>query len=128
MSVAGIKIVKLGFTQQTLAFTLDVFNPNAFNLPVNSLDFVASSNNDFIAEGSNNQPVTLTANNNTEVVVTVEASLGKVLGKILEQAGNKEPLLDYNVTGSIKLDNWPTRIPFNVDKTLSLDTVRASGS
>ncbi|MFK7993019.1 MAG: LEA type 2 family protein [Granulosicoccus sp.] len=120
VEIAGLDVVKLGFRRQELEFTLDVFNPNNYDLPVNNLSFIASSDNQAIAEGSSDIPVLLTANGTTEVVINVTARANRLLRKLIASSINEKSMLAYNVTGFVKLDNWPARIPFNVDKTLSL--------
>ncbi len=121
VEIADIQLVKLGITEQELDFTLDVFNPNRFNLPVNTLEFVASSDEQAIATGASQQSVLLKANANTQVVVNVQAKVNRALRGLLAQALSGEKQFDYNVTGFVKLDNWPARIPFNVDKVLEFD-------
>ena len=121
VEVADLQLVKLGLLSQELAFTLDVFNPNNFDLPVNTLNFVASMAEQTIAEGLSNTPVLLTANTHTTVVINVTTRANKLLSKLVDSAFSTDRVLDYNVTGFVKLDNWPARIPFNVDKQLSLE-------
>ena len=121
VEVAGLEVIKLGLLSQELAFTLDVFNPNDYNLPVNTLNFIASIADQAVAKGSSRDPVLLSANSNTEVVINVTTSANKLLKKLIASTFSVDNALDYNVTGFVKLDNWPARIPFNVDKTLTLD-------
>ncbi|MFK7862259.1 MAG: LEA type 2 family protein [Granulosicoccus sp.] len=121
VKVAHLEIVKLGLMSQELAFTLEVFNPNNYDLPVNTLKFVASVANESFAQGLSEMPVLLSANSETEVVINVTTRASKLLKRLMSSSFNVNSVLDYNVTGFVKLDNWPARIPFNVDKTLSLD-------
>ncbi|MFK8082092.1 MAG: LEA type 2 family protein [Granulosicoccus sp.] len=121
VEVANLEIVKLGFLSQDLAFTLNVFNPNDYDLPVNTLNFIATVANEAVAEGISDTPVRLLANSTTEVVIEVTTRVNKLLGKLLQSPLGIDSALDYNVTGFVKLDNWPARIPFNIDKSLSLD-------
>jgi len=121
VEIATVDILAFGLTEQKLAFTLDVFNPNDYDLPVNLLEFMASSKNETVATGNTNEPVLLSAQNQTQVVVDVTMRTGKLLGQLLESALKKQTALDYNVTGFVELANWPVRIPFNVDKSFTLD-------
>lgn len=121
VEIADIRLVKLGLTKQELDFTLDVFNPNNFNLPVNTLEFIASSDDQAIAQGASKQAVLLLAKTSTQVVINVQAQANRALRKLLSHALSGDKQLGYAVTGFVKLDNWPTRIPFNVDKILKLD-------
>lgn len=121
VEIAGLDIVKLGLLSQELAFTLDVFNPNNYDLPVNTLSFIASIADQAVAQGISENPVLLSANSSTEVVINITAQANKLLKKLIASTLSPQSELDYNVTGFVKLDNWPARIPFNVDKTFSLD-------
>lgn len=103
-----------------LAFTLDVYNPNSYDLPINTLEFVASSEQQVIANGQSNEPVVLSPEGNTPMVINVSAKTSRLLSRLIDSTLS-DNALDYNVSGFVKLDNWPTRIPFNVDKTLALD-------
>ncbi len=103
-----------------LAFTLDVFNPNNYDLPINTLEFVASSEQQVIANGRSNEPVVLSPEGNTPMVINVSAKTNQLLSRLIDSTLS-DNALDYNVSGFVKLDNWPRRIPFNVDKTFALD-------
>ena len=116
--VASIEIVKLGFNEQELAFKLEVFNPNTFDLPVNLLEFIASSGDQTMASGRTTEPALLSAKSNTEVIVNVTARANRLLRQLIASSLSENPTLDYNVAGFVKLDNWPARIPFDVDKSL----------
>ena len=121
VEIASVDILALGLSKQKLAFTLDVFNPNDYDLPVNLLEFIASSKEETVASGQTIEPVLLSAKNQTQVVVDVTMRSGRLLSQLLQSALKQETALDYTVTGFVKLDNWPARIPFNVDKTIALD-------
>lgn len=121
VELADLSVVKLGLLSQELAFTLDVFNPNTYNLPVNTLNFIASVADEAIAEGLSTTPVVLLANSNTKVVINVTTQANKLLRKLITSTLSVDSILEYNVTGFVKLDNWPARIPFNVDKKVSID-------
>ena len=124
VELIDIAIVKMGFTNQELAFTLDVYNPNGFDLPVNLLEFTASSGEAAVASGRTTERVLLPAREKTQVTVDVIAQANRLIQQLLASAISESARLDYNVTGFVKLDNWPARIPFDVDKSLSLDDLQ----
>lgn len=121
VEVADVKLVKLGLFEQNLDFTLDVFNPNNFDLPLNTLEFIASSDEQAFANGVGEQAVLLRANESTPVIINVQAQTNRALRNLLSSVLSGENTFAYNVTGFVKLDNWPARIPFNVDKVLAFD-------
>ena len=121
VKVSDVNIVKLGISTMELAFTLDVFNPNNYDLPINTLEFVASTDEQVVANGQSNEPVVLSPGGSTPLVVNVSAKTSRLLSKLMAASRSPDSTLDYNVTGFVKLDNWPSRIPFNVDRSLALD-------
>jgi len=49
----------------------------------------------------------------------VNTSISKVFGQLLSLANSARESVDYDVSGFVKLANWPLRIPFGVDGNLS---------
>ena len=118
VSIASVRPLNLSLQGQKINFKLRVANPNAYDLPLRNLDFVASFAGEEIAKGLTNQSVTIPANGEAMVDIEVLAGLGKLLGQIRSMAKSKELNLNYGVKGSVKLDNWPSRIPFDVEGEL----------
>lgn len=118
VSVAGVRPLNLSLTKQRLRFRLLVENPNAFDLPVDSLDFVAKVGDERIARGSSDEPVVVPANGEAELSVDVTAGIDTVMDRVRSMLKDRTIDLDYRVDGTVKLANWPKRIPFDVDGTL----------
>lgn len=118
VSVAGVRPLNVSLTRQKLEFRLRVQNPNDYDLPIRSLDFVAELAGDRIASGKSDERVTIPANGEAEVLVDVVTGIGRLVGKLRSMLEDRSLDLDYGVTGSVKLANWPTRIPFDVDGIL----------
>ena len=114
VKIASVRPLNLSFTKQRLAFTLQVHNPNDYDLPLQSLNFVASLAGDKIATGKSDQEVTLPANGAATVEVEVEAGITKLISQFQNMLSANSLNLDYGVKGYVKLANWPTRIPFDV--------------
>lgn len=114
VKIAAVKPLNLSFTKQRLAFTLQVHNPNAYDLPLQNLDFVASLAGNNIATGKSDQAVTLPANGEAIVEVEVEAKINKLISHFQSMLSANSINLEYGVKGHVKLANWPTRIPFDV--------------
>ncbi len=115
VSVADVRPLNLSLTEQRLAFTLKMENPNAYDLPLQGLDFVASFANQEIATGASDQHVTIPANGEAMVEVEVTAGIDKIISQIESILNAKAISLDYGVTGKVKLANWPSKIPFKVN-------------
>ena len=118
VSVASVRPLSIGFTKQRLEFRLRVENPNDFELPLRSLDFVADLAGERIATGRSDERVTIPANGEAFVEVEVETGVGRLLERMRDMLENRTLELDYEVSGFVKLDNWPARIPFDVDGVL----------
>lgn len=114
VSLIGVRPLNLSLTKQKLAFKLKVVNPNRFDLPMESLQFAASFAGQEIAKGSSDKPVTLPARGEAELEVTVNAGIVQVLERFRSMIEGGTIELDYGVKGTVKLANWPRRIPFDV--------------
>ena len=123
VSIASVRPMNFSLSGQKLNFTLRVKNPNSFDLPVQSLDFVASLAGKKIAEGINDSSVTIPANQEAMMDVTVVAGLSLLIDKFKSAAaslGSDEDVdLGYGITGTVKLANWPVKIPFDVEGDLT---------
>jgi len=119
VKLLSVEPVKIGLTSQDLAFELEVTNPNAFALPLQTLSFIAAVENKEIARGFSNEHVTLPANGVAVMEIIVSTSLSRVIGQLLSLAGSTKDSVNYDVSGFIKLANWPLRIPFGVDGNIS---------
>ncbi len=118
VSIASVRPLNFSLSGQKLNFSLRVKNPNSFDLPVQSLDFVALLAGKKIAEGVNQTSVTIPANDEAIMDVVVVAGLGHLIEKFKSAAaslgGGDAVDLGYGITGSVKLSNWPAKIPFDV--------------
>lgn len=118
VSVDSITPLKLGIRNQQLAIGLLVANPNSFDLPLQTLSFIANLDGAEVARGSSSRKVTLPAHGETNMEILVTTRISKVLGKILLMSSQNSDNIAYDVKGFVKLANWPLRIPFNVDGTV----------
>lgn len=115
VKIESIRAVKMSLNRQELAFDLRVSNPNNYDLPLQYLNFIASLDGNELAQGLSNERVNLPANADATIEVLVSTRVNKLLGQLLLAASNNETNIAYDVRGFVKLSNWPTRIPFNVD-------------
>lgn len=118
VKVLSVNALKLGLREQKLALQLQINNPNPFDLPLQTLSFVASLDATDIAQGVSTEPVTLPAKGDALLVVEVSTKLNRALGRLLLLASDPNTSVNYDIKGFVKLANWPTRIPFNVDGNL----------
>ncbi|MBX2839318.1 MAG: LEA type 2 family protein [Gammaproteobacteria bacterium] len=122
VTVERVRPLNLSLTGQKLEFSLRVENPNAFDLPLEGLNFVAKLGGEKIADGISNELVIVPAKADAIVHVEVTAGISKMINRIRSMLEGDEVDLDYDVTGTVKLASWPTAIPFNVDGELENPT------
>ena len=115
VSVASVRPLNLSLKRQRLRFRLLVENPNAFELPLEGLDFVATLGGDRVARGSSDEDVVIPAKGSAEVSVDVVAGIDSVVDRLRAMVRNRTIDLDYTVAGTVKLANWPRPIPFDVE-------------
>lgn len=113
--IESVRVEKVSLDSQDLAFVLTLQNPNAYDLPLQYLSFIASLGGEDLAQGISNDPVRLPANGEAEMEVHISTRLNRLLGHLLLAARHGESHVAYDIRGVVKLSNWPTRIPFNVD-------------
>lgn len=118
VTVTDVYPVSLGITQQTIGLTLRIANPNSFDLPMQSLSFNAHFSGERFAQGQSVDKVIVPGEGEAELNVEVTAGLGRIAKQIKNLLNSENPELKYDVTGLVKLSNWPKAIPFNVEGTL----------
>lgn len=121
-SVELVKVTPLNIslTGQKLRFELKVSNPNAFPMPIESVDFIARFNDTNIASGKSIQAVTIQPNSEALLQLDVTAGLDR-LGKTLQTLIQGESLnLDYQLQGTVEVSTWPKPIPFDVVGAMDL--------
>lgn len=119
VELESVKPVKLGLRKQELLFQLNISNPNPYDLPLQSLSFIAEIEGSEVAQGLSTEPVTLPANSNAMVGVVVSTRLNRLLAQVFQLAGSNTDTVNYDVNGFVKLSNWPLKIPFSVNGDLS---------
>ncbi|MFK7890162.1 MAG: LEA type 2 family protein [Granulosicoccus sp.] len=118
VTIESVKLAKLGLKQQELDFKLNVFNPNEYALPVRQLEFTASHEDTPFATGTSSDAVKLIPGETIQMDVRVTTRLNKMFSRLLGAMADNESSLKIKVSGFVKLDNWPVRIPFETDRTV----------
>lgn len=118
VEIESVKLARFGLREQELAFKLNVYNPNEFDLPLDSLDFTAIYQGQSLVQGKSTTPVKLPALANAMLDINVNTRFDRVLLELMAAAADDKDELDLSVEGSVKLSNWPARIPFSVDRQI----------
>lgn len=114
IELVSVKPLNINLSEQRLRFALKITNPNAFDLPIEAVDFVARFNGADVANGKSNQAVTVPANDAAIMSLDVTAGLERLTDTLSTLLQGKALNLDYELTGAVKVDNWPKPIPFDV--------------
>jgi len=128
VTVTAVRPVTLSLTSQTLGLTLRVENPNAFDLPMQSLTFNARFAGEPFAQGHSVNKVTIPANGDALMEVEVEAGIVKLANQLKSMLDSDNASLNYDVNGVVKLANWPKAIPFNVEGELDDPRLKSAPS
>ena len=78
IELIDVRPLNVSLTEQKLRFTLKVTNPNSFELPVESIDFIARFNGSDIANGKSKQAVSIPANSDGKLTLDVTAGLSLI--------------------------------------------------
>lgn len=113
----SIKPKQLGGALQKLELGLIIENPNRFDLQISGLDFTALINGEKFASGSSNGGAHVPGMGEAFLEVQVALGLSQLFSQAskLLSAADEGPLV-YGVTGTVDLENWPSPIPFNVER------------
>jgi len=122
VSVDSVRLAGIGLLRQDIELMLLVENPNPFALPIRDLAFVATLGDERVASGSSSSAVNIPARGQARLPVMITTRLSRTLRGLGRQLGQHGLDLTYRVTGSVKLANWPARLPFDADGSLQ-DTI-----
>lgn len=118
VKIAGIRPTKISLTSQTLELTLNILNPNGFDLPMEALTFSARFAGKSFAQGNTINKVTIPANGEALLKVRVKTGLGQLAEQFRTMVAKDDLDLHYDIKGFVKLSNWPKTIPINVEGEL----------
>lgn len=114
IELIDVRPLNVSLTEQKLRFTLKVTNPNSFELPVESIDFIARFNGSDIANGKSKQAVSIPANSDGKLTLDVTAGLDRLVSTLKTLLEGQTLNLDYELAGTVRIENWSTPIPFDV--------------
>lgn len=112
VNIADLRLENLTLFEQTFEVRLRLRNPNNFEIPISGLEYTVYLNGDRLASGASARSVTLPAHG-SEIMVT---ELTTSTMAFLNQFGNLSNIigkpLNYTVKGSVDLERWGRRLPF----------------
>jgi len=114
IQLVKVRPLNISLSEQKLRFELMVTNPNNFELPVEAVDFIARFNNADIASGKSTQTTVIPANGDGLLTLDVTAGLDRLMTTLKTLLEGQDLNLDYELAGTVKIENWSTPIPFDV--------------
>jgi len=103
VSLAGVDIESLGLFEQRFLLKLRVTNPNAFDIPVEGLDFVVELNGRHFADGISKVGVIIPGGGETVLAVRASSNLAAFLRQWKDFEKGGRSALDYRVKGTIRV-------------------------
>jgi len=120
IKLVDVKPLNISLSEQKLRFELNVKNPNGFDMPIESIDFIARFNDTNIASGKSTQSVTVKANSEAVLMLDVTAGVDRLVSTLQTLLQGKTLNLDYELLGSVSVATWPEPIPFDVVGAMDL--------
>lgn len=114
VELVSVLPLNISLSEQKLRFELKVTNPNSFELPVESVNFIARFNNTDIASGKSKQSTVIPALGDALLTLDVTAGIDRLASTLQTLLQGQSLNLNYELTGSVQIENWKTPIPFNV--------------
>lgn len=120
IELVSVRPLNINAAEQKLRFQLRIVNPNSFDIPVEAINFVARFNDTNIANGKSNQSVIIPANSDALLSLDVTAGLDRLTSTLKTLLQGKSLNLDYELSGTVQVTNWPKPIPFDVTGAMDL--------
>ena len=121
IELISVKPLNVSLSEQKLRFGLRVVNPNGFEMPIETVDFIAKFNDITIASGKSNQAVTIPANGDAILSLDVTAGLDRLTSTLQTLLKGESLNLDYQLKGHVEVSTWPKPIPFDVVGAMDSD-------
>ncbi|MEM7044050.1 MAG: LEA type 2 family protein [Pseudomonadota bacterium] len=122
VSLAGLSFTEAGLFEQGFTLQLRLKNPNAFDIPVDAMNFALDVNGATFADGVSNASFTLPAS--AEIIVPFEISI--TTEDLIERvtAIGTGRRLDYQLTGAAEIASWfAGPVPFERSGRLALPEI-----
>lgn len=117
--------LNISLSEQKLRFELNITNPNDFELPVEAVDFIARFNNTDIASGKSKQSTRIPPNGSGLLILDVTAGIDRLASTLQTLLLGEQLDLQYELSGSVQIENWSTAVPFNVTGELDPEALES---
>ncbi len=121
VSLVDVTPLNLNLSSQQLRFKLKIDNPNPFELPLETVNFVARFNDSDVASGRSYQATTIPPHQSGEMTIDVTAGIHQIAESLKGLLRAADLSISYELSGAIKIANWNRTIPFDVNGTVDID-------
>lgn len=121
IELISVSPLNISLSEQKLRFKLKVSNPNSFSLPIQSIDFIARFNQTDIASGKSKHTTLVPANGDAMLTLDVTAGIDRLMTTLQTLLQGQTLNMNYELAGSVKIENWSTPIPFDVSAEMDID-------
>jgi LEA14-like dessication related protein len=120
ISLKNFDLIKMGLSEQTYRLRLLIKNPNAFPLPIQTLNYQLFLNNKSFAKGVNNKAITIPAVGEGYVETDVSSNLADIITGWQEWFSLAKRSLDYRISGDVGVSSFAIPIPFQYSDKVDL--------
>ncbi len=120
VSLDGIELTRLGWTEQAFTLTLNLKNPNNYRLPLRGLSYTLNLNGQPFAKGISTDAVTIAAGGTSQIRVKVVSNLLAAYGQAKTWLGGSGAPLKYSIKGSFGVLHKSIKLPFRRVGEISL--------
>lgn len=103
VSVADVKLLRLGLFEQGFALQLRIRNPNDVELPISGLSFSVEVNGQPFVAGLSDQAVNVPRFGEALLAVTATSTLANALKQFHELQKGGRDAIDYRIVGRLQL-------------------------
>ncbi len=121
IELVSVVPLNISWSHQQLRFALRVINPNNFQLPVDSINFVAHFNDTNIASGKSHHSTVIPANGEALLMLDVTAGIDRLMTTLETLLEGESLNMNYDLTGTVKIENWATPVPFDVSGQMDIE-------
>jgi len=112
VSIAGLEVIEIGLFEQRYLLKLRLQNPNDFDINIKGMDYEVFINERPFAHGVSRNKVNLPSFGEDVFDVEVISSLTNLFNQLRTLEQQQDKPLSYRITGGIKTNKWPRKIPF----------------
>ncbi len=115
--VKGVSLTRVGATSADAVFTLNLFNPNDFELPLHGINYDLAVNNRRLLLGDSKQELRLPGGGSGEIPLAVTIEYSRVFDTLSEALRKRRAT--YQLSGSVGVG--PFRLPFAAGGEFALE-------